>query len=130
MTGTLRPPPYRPRPKEGEEEAREPKLGEADLRLREMLIKRILVIMGVGALSGVVFILRELPGGGLPYVIPLSRVPSIALWPVTLLLATWWAGRGDMIRALVFALLALGVVSLLGIVMRYLEDPSFFMKSI
>ena len=124
MSGALRPPPYRPRPKEGEENAAAPK---ADLELRKLLIQRILVVVGVGALSGVVLLLRELPGGGLPYVLPL---PSIALWLVSLLLATLWAGRRDMIRTLLSALLMLAVFSLLGIALSYSSDPGFWWQQV
>jgi hypothetical protein len=124
MSGSLRPPPYRPRPKEGEENAAAPK---ADLELRSLLIRRILVVAGVGALSGVVLLLRELPGGGLPYVLPL---PSILLWLVSLFLATIWAGRRDMTRTLVFAILVLGGFSLLGIALSYASDPGFWSQAV
>jgi hypothetical protein len=53
--------------------------------------------MAIGALSGVVLLLRSF-GGGLAYVHVLGSCPR-SLWLVTLLLATLWAGRKDMIRA-------------------------------
>jgi len=123
MTDTMRPPPYRPRPKEGEED-RAPKLGEDELQFRDLVIRRILVTMGVGVFSGAALMTRELPGGGLPYVFPLSAVPSFVLWLITLLLATVWTGRKGRVRVLLLALAALAVASLLGVALRYTHGPA------
>ena len=123
MTDTLRPPPYRQRPNAGEEDPA-PKLGEDELHVRDLVIRRVLLTLGVGVFSGVALMTRELPGGGLPYVFPLSAVPSFVLWLVTLLLATVWTGRRGRVRWLLFALAGLAAASLLGVALRYAQGPA------
>jgi hypothetical protein len=61
MTDTLRPPPYRPRSKEGEPE-REAPLTEEQLHTRDSVIVGIGIVAGIGVYAGLVLLLRELPG--------------------------------------------------------------------
>ena len=117
------PPPYRPRPKEGEED-KEEKLTEQQLEDRNHLIQVLLVAMGVGAYAGLALLTRELPGGSLPYVFPLSKVPSVAFWLVAIVFAFRWSGRRPRLVALVSALTLLASLSLLGAALAYHADPA------
>lgn len=119
---TLKPPPYKPRPKEGEED-REDKLTGEQLEGRERVMRAILVTMGVGAYAGLVLLVRELPGGGLPYVFPFSRIPSIVLWLAAIILGLAWSGQKSRILALLLALTFLAAASLLGSGFAYHADP-------
>jgi hypothetical protein len=127
LSGALRPPPYRPRPKEGEPD-REAPLSEDQLRVRSSVIRTILVTLGVGAYGGFVLFLRELPGGGLPYYFPLSMIPSVVLWLIVLVLALVWSGQKGQIRTLLIALTLVAVTSLAGVLIEYNANPQFWWR--
>ena len=123
MSGTLRPPRYRERPKEGEREA---PLSEDQLRGRDAVLRVVLVTMGVGAYGGLALFTRELPGGGLPYFLPLSMIPSVVLWLVVLVLAVVWSGQRARIRTLLLVLTLIAAASLVGTAIRYNESPDLW----
>jgi len=123
MSGPLKPPPTRPRTPE-EEEVREAPLSEEQLADRTTLIRVLLVAMGVGAYTGVALLTRELPGGGLPYVFPLSRVPSLAFWLVILVLALLWSRRKPRIIALLGVVTLVAALSVLGAAIAHQRDPA------
>jgi len=124
VTDSLRPPPYRPRPKEGEER-REEKLTESQLENRDRIIRSLFVILGLSAYSGFVFLLRELlPGGNYPW--PFSMVPSFIAWPFTLLCAIVWANDREKRRWLFLVLTLLLAVSIVGSILRALNSPIRF----
>lgn len=125
MSDTLKPPPYRPRLKEGEVD-KEAKLTEDQLHGRDVAIRNIVVTMAVGIYAGLVFLLRELPGGGGPYVFFLGLVPSMAYWVVVLILTMVYLARTDArarIRDLLVVLTALALASAACSAIRYENDP-------
>ena len=124
MSDTLRPPPYRPRPKEGEER-REEKLSESELGARDRVIRSLLVILGLSAYSGFVFLVRELlPGGEYPW--PFWMVPSFIAWPFVLVCAVVWANDRAKRRGLFLVLTLLLAVSVVCSVLTFLTDPRRF----
>jgi hypothetical protein len=125
MSDALKPPPYRPRPQEGETD-REAPLTEEQLHDRESLIGAILIVMGMGALAGLALLVRELPGGGLPFAGPLARIPSVMFWLLALAYAIAVVGRHDRRRKLsiLVAVLALvAALSGLGVALAHQRDP-------
>ena len=133
---SLRPPPYRKRPKPGDEDADGPsKLTEEQFATRDTLLKGIAITTGMALFAGVALILRELPGGGLPYVLPLSLVPSFVLWLAAVgwtvwILASRAHGRRSGLVTLVVVLALFAAFSLLGAGLRYSEDPVGFERDI
>jgi hypothetical protein len=124
VTGALRPPPQRPRLKEGEVD-REEKLSESQLAGRDRVIRQLLFIVGVTVYSGFVFLLREfLPGGGYPW--PFSMIPSLLLWPIVLGLGVLAAHDPAKRRTLLLALTVLLGVSVVGSVWTFLFKPMVF----
>jgi hypothetical protein len=119
VTGTLRPPPYKPRLKEGEVD-REEKLDEGQLANRDRVIRSLVVILALWVYSGFVFLVREvLPGGGYPW--PFSYVPTFIALPFVLLCAVVWANDRGKRKGLLLALTVLLAASLLGSVFQALK---------
>jgi len=122
VSGPLRPPP-RPGPEEDDDGPEKP-LSEDQLQDRTTLIRVLLVALGVGAYAGVALLTRELPGGELPYFFPLSKIPSLAIWLLALVLALIWSRRKPRILALLGVVTLLAALSVLGAAIAYQRDPA------
>lgn len=118
-----KPPPARPKPTE-DDNGKEAPLSEEQLADRTTLIRVLLVAMGVGAYAGIALLTRELPGGALPYVFPLSKVPSLAIWLLVLVLALMWSRRKPRIVALLCVMTLLAGLSVLGAGIAHRRDPA------
>lgn len=123
MSDALRPPRYRPKSAEGESD-REAPLSEEQLDDRDALIRVVLVAMGVAAYAGVALFTRELPGGGLPYVFPFSKLPSLAIWGIAIVLAFAWSRRKPRLLTLLGVVTLLAAASLLGAAISYNRDSA------
>ncbi|MEP7028776.1 MAG: hypothetical protein ABI960_09305 [Candidatus Eisenbacteria bacterium] len=116
MTDTLRPPPYRRRQAESANSPEEDPAAQ-DGRLRRELVRAVLAMLAAGVFGVIVLLLRELPGGGMPYFLP-------SIWMFLFFLAAavfasasrnWKKNLG-----LLFAvMLLLAILSIIGFVGSY-----------